>query len=311
MAAKALTIGLDAVRSASVKKYFAKFSTLPPKGIVVSSTQAVPGPATFETLVNAVTAANAEEIVLVTHGFPDGTGLFLPLANRGNAPVGPKVKFTHLKTLAAIAKRTPPNPTEPERELLGLLEDDIKELIAAMKKVQAKKIKLIEFRGCNLGRNAESLKQFREFFGAAMMGAPNLHSFFGDFPAKAGASVMGNHTTSHSGTTHSFPETFGTKKCICCVGINAERKPENGHIVADDKATIDKWIEKMFSPSVKIGSDDTLPIHGLWLIPPLPPIDVNDPNSIFVQPDPPRPFFPLEVDGQGKNEYKARTVYSQ
>lgn len=309
MAAKALTIGLDALRSASVKKYFAKFSTLPPKGLVVGSTTIVTGPASFETLVKAVTAANADEIVLVTHGFPDGTGLHLPLANRAGAAVGPKVKFTHLKTLMAISKRSPAKPTEDERQSLGLPEDDIQELIDAMKKVQAKKIKLIEFRGCNLGRNTDSLKQFREFFGAATMGAPDLHSFFGDFPAKSGASVMGNHTSSHVGTTHSFPETFGDKKCICCVGINGERKPENGHVVADDNATIDKWIGKMFSPSVKLGNDATLPIHGLWLIPPLPPIDVNNPD-IFSQPPPPRPFFPLEVDAQGKNEYKARTIYS-
>ena len=77
-----------------------------------------------------------------------------------------------------------------ERTKTQLTDVEINRLIDLMKKVRAKNFKLVEFRGCNLGRNVSSVDRFRRFFGAQTFGAPKLHSFFGTFPDEG---VVGNY----------------------------------------------------------------------------------------------------------------------
>jgi len=305
MSATAFTIGLNVDLAAAVASYFTKFRVLPPRSLVVNSTVTPRGPASFETLLNAIKAATTTSFVIVVHGYEDGSGLYLPLANRGQSPHGARTKHDKLQMLMTIAGRTPPQATATERTDLDLRDAEIDRLIGLMGDARGKHIQAIEFRGCNLGKNANSVARFRSFFGAASFGAPNLHSFFGRNPVGTGASLMASHASSHQGTTYTYSQTFAGKTCHCCIGVNDERKPQNGHVVADDDATVDAWIQANFDSKATRGTDARLPIHGLWQFPDL---NLNDPD-ILVNTDP-RPIFPLQRDAQNHNAYQAHVVYS-
>lgn len=303
----AFSIGLDVGRANAVRAYFDKFSVLPPRSLAVTSTTTVPGPASFETLIRAVAASKADRFVIVVHGHEDGSGLFLPLANRNRNPVGERTTHDRLRRLRAIAARDPARIDPDDRQLLNLRDAEIERLIQHMQTLQAKNIQAIEFRGCNLGRDLRSVKQFRNFFGASSFGAPDLHSFFGLNPVGTGDRIMGNHTSSHKGTTHTYTQRFADKTCHCCIGVNKQRKPVNGHIVADDEATVDKWIQANLQVKATKGRDRRLPVHGLWEIP---TVDLDDPDPLAGLRDKPRPIFPLALDAQDRNEYERHIVYS-
>ncbi len=305
MPAVAIAINLDNARADAVRSYFAKFAVLPPRNLRIGSTRVVSGPASLENLMDAMLSFQGQkEFAVVTHGFSDGSGLFLQLVTRGQASAGVKVKHDAITTLMAIAARNPAKITADDGTKLEITEKEIDRLIGKMKKIQAIGITTIEFRGCNLGRNSNSVSEFRKFFGAASFGAPKLHSFFGSGPAKFGPQIVAVHARAHQGTTITYTMSFGGKNCHCCIGINLERKPENGHVVADDAGTLDQWIQANFSANATLGTEQSLSIHGLWLIPPI------DPNDIFAKTPEPRPIFPLAKDPQGVNEYALNMLYS-
>lgn len=302
MSATAFTIGLEASLARAVSRYFTKFRVLPPKNLSVTATSTPKGVVCFETLLSAIEAAQTTSAVIVVHGHSDGSGLFLKLAKRGNAAVGEKTTHDKLERLMTIAGRNPVKIEPADNQFLGLKDAEITRLITLMKNVRAKKLQSIEFRGCNLGRDVNSVARFRKFFGAASFGAPKLHSFFGLNPTGTGSGLMGSHTGSHQDTTFTFSQTFSGKTCHCCIGVNDERKPRNGHVVADDDATLDLWIQKNFDSVATRGQDRDLPIHGLWKFP---DIDLNDPLASTD----PKPIFPLEVDSKGQSQYKFHVVY--
>jgi hypothetical protein len=305
MGATAIATNLSQALSDAVKAYFAKFSVLPPRNLRVDATVVLGGPKSLENLMDAMLAAKQQkEFVVITHGFEDGSGLFLKLATRAGSAVGAQVKFDILTRLMTIAARDPLKVLPDDLTKLDITEKEIERLIDKMKKLQALGITAIEFRGCNLGRNVSSVAEFRKFFGAASFGAPKLHSFFGTGPAKAGSDILKVHAKAHTDPTVTYTQMLGGKPCHCCIGLDEHRKPMNGHVVAEDLATIDKWIQANFSPTATLGSDSTLPTHGLWFFPPI------DPNDLFASLPDPRPMFPLGVDAQGKNEYALNVVYS-
>lgn len=310
MPAQCFTLGLDAERAKHVKKYFELFSVLPPKDLMVAKTTTPSGPPTFETLLRAVAASPSNEFVIVVHGFDTGDGLYAKLANRANKAVGAQTTYKKLEIILKIMGRQTQKPTSGEREQLELQADDISELIKLIEKVQAKKIKLIEFRGCNLGRNPHSVAQFRKIFGATSFGAPKLYSFFGESPVGTGSHVMSIHADKHNGTTRTYSQTIDGKTCHCCFGINEKRKPRNGHIVADDKNTLQAWVKNNYSDTVNIDNKKSLFTHGLWFIPEIKKIDLNDPDPLPPKEVPPRPIFPRTTADDGTNEYKMNVVYS-
>ncbi len=304
----ALTLGIEAGLSNAVKAYFEKFKVLPPKNIIVSQTKTLAGVHSFETLLNGILAeTTTTDFVIVVHGHETGNGLFLKLATRDGAPVGFETTNEMLQLLMDISARSPANATSDERTKLQLGDAEINRLLAIMSKVRDKKLGTVEFRGCNLGKNASSVSRFRSFLGAKTFGAPNLHSFFGKFPAKTGASIMSSHAQSHSSNTETYSSTLGGKICSCCIGLNDKKKPQDGHVVADDANTLDAWIKANLDASNSMGKDKDLPLHGLW------EFRKGDPNDPLAVDPPPRPIFPLAVaaDGpdKGKNEYALHVVY--
>ena len=50
----AFTMGLSVDLTSAAREYFSRFSTLPPRGLAITSTTVPTGPVSFETLVGAI-----------------------------------------------------------------------------------------------------------------------------------------------------------------------------------------------------------------------------------------------------------------
>src|SRR5690349_11527830 len=151
----ALTLGIEAGLSGAVSAYFTKFKVLPPKSLMVSQTQTLTGAASFETLLNGMIAEKTTtDFVIVVHGHETGNGLFLKLVTRSGAPAGFETTFEMLKILMDVSARKDQKATTDEKTKLQITDDEIARMIGLMKSVRGKSLGTVEFRGCNLGRNA-------------------------------------------------------------------------------------------------------------------------------------------------------------
>jgi hypothetical protein len=293
------TAGISDEEHSWVVSYFARFGLMNPYNVRPAPVTRVL-PATFKELLNAVATTTHTQVVIVAHGFDDGSGLFLPLV-AGRPPI---VTHDQLDKLMIIANKNPPVATEKDALLLGLTKAEIQDLVDLTIVLRNKKppVDLIEFRGCFLGKKYLSLNRFRLFFSAKKMGAPKIGGFFGLFPANYGPGIMKSHTTSHVPTTHTFTflEPFSSPPgtCLCCIQVDGNKEPQQGHLVADTLSALNRWTFDKFINSAPPGDH---PVHFLFdKSPPLPP----GVSAAQVPALKPKPYFPLEA------EYAAQIVYS-
>ena len=292
------TAGVSVNEHSLVASYFARFMLMRPY-IVRPTTITQVLPATFKGLLEAVAKATATQVVIVAHGYSDGSGLFLPLV-MGKAHT---TMHYDLDKLMTIAKRVPPVATDAEALSLDLTKGQIQDLVDLKNVLENKKppINVIEFRGCYLGKNYLSLSRFRQFFGANKIGAPKIGGFFGNFPHSHAAGILTSHTTSHVGTTYTYPESYSSPagKSFCCIGVDGNKDPQNGHLVADTQSALDRWVFHKFLPGMA-ASPGNIPVHFLFdKSPPLPP----GVPALATSPTP-EPYFPLS------DEYAKQIVYS-
>jgi hypothetical protein len=301
MTAVGFTANISIAEHNLVASYFAKYMLMNPY-IVQPTTVTQVFPATFEKLLEAVSKTIATQVVIVTHGFTDGSGLYLPLvAGKGH------VTHDQLDKLMIVANKTPPVATGADAQSLGLTRAEFQGLVDLTNILKKKKppLDLIEFRGCYLGKNYQSLTRFRQFFGANKMGAPKIGGYFVLFPHKHGTGILATHTKSHVGTTHTYPESFSAPagKCLCCIGVDTNDEPENGHLVADTQDALNRWVSNKFLSGASLPTGN-IPLHFLFdKSPPLPPLPPGVLATAVPKPKP-EPYYPLSV------EYAAQIRYS-
>ena len=300
MPAKCIVIGLNQTTIRDIAGYFSTFSTLPPNDLVVGNVTTPRGAATLETLLNAINGAGSNEIVVVAHGYRNGSGLYLPLVSGASTEERTSRGRTTKRNLSRLIRLSASTDTISREELqrIGINRQAALRLIRLMQRVRTLQLNLLEFRGCNLGRDQDSLRTFASFFGVRRIGAPNLHSFFGTFDANAGAGPFSTHRQSHRGTTYSYP--FLNQNLYVCIGVNQEDKPANGHVVARSQVHIQTWIRENIK-DITVPPGRNLPVHGLWQFPQL---DLSDPTSI-VEEQNPKPIFPLAAN----SEYSRHIIY--
>jgi len=299
MPAKCIAIGLNQITNRDITRYFTTFSTLPPNDLAIDSVTTPRGAATLETLLNAVISSRVSDILVVAHGYRNGSGIYLPLAHGANTAEGSNRGRTTKQNLSRLIRmaNTPDSIQSEDLQRLAINRQAARRLIRLMQRVRGLHLNLLEFRGCNLGRDQESLRAFANFFGVRRIGAPDLHSFFGTFDANAGTGPFSNHSEQHRGTTYSYRYLSGN--LIVCIGVQAN-KPANGHVVARTQSQIQTWIRENIK-AITVQANRQLPVHGLWEIPAL---NLDDPTAIVDEQNP-RPIFPLAAN----NEYRRHIVY--
>lgn len=274
-AAHVITLGLGAGLNKDVQAWFRQFNYLPPLPLTAVRVDTHEGNETFERLLQLVAASSHQRFILMAHGHEDGSGLFLKLAAGSGAATEHKFleRFMQLAAGATFDAQ--------DRRLLGIDRKGLDRILDLMRKVRAKKIDCIEFRACNLGRSTLGLDRFRRFFGARLLGAPDLHSFFGHGPVVTDPKLLDSHERGHdskSWESYEFPHWLRPSDVkpdlVCCFRVNSHNKPNGGHIAADSPARLDAWIKKYVMPGGKQPAGD-MALHGLW----------NTTRQIFLEPE--------------------------
>jgi hypothetical protein len=296
--AHVITMGLENDINGNIKAWFKQFNFLPPIPLTAGQVDTVLShDASLEHLLELMLKSTFTNFILIIHGEPDGSGLIVRLFARSsklttfhydlqklmdvdaNVSTMSEADFGvmgfapldhHTK---ALLKRQ--NRKDPRQER-------VEKMLDLMHQVRSKNIDSIEFRSCNLGKNALSLQRFREFFGARLAGAPDLHTVFGRTDTRVGEEFLKTHKRHHPVTTDSpywetynFPWAHNSQgvvgeprtlpRLVCCFGLNDEMKPESkGHIVADTAATFDAWIEQYVMPTGST-SGNAMAMHCLWV----------------------------------------------
>jgi hypothetical protein len=297
VSAHVITMGLENDINGNIKAWFKQFNFLPPIPLTAAQVDTVSHPLSFEHLLELVLQSTYTNFILIIHGQPDGSGLYLPLFAHSSKYSTFHYDLQKLMDVDADVSRM----SEADFRVMGFApldahtktslkqnnrkdprQERVDRMLDLMHQVRNKKIDCIEFRSCNLGKNVLSLQRFREFFGARLAGAPDLHTVFGRADTRVGDKFLKIHMKNHPITTDSpywetynFPWAHNSQgvvgepptlpRLVCCFNLNKDMKPESkGHIVADTAATFDAWIKQHVMPfGSQSGSE--MAMHCLWV----------------------------------------------
>jgi hypothetical protein len=309
MPAHVITLGLGAPMDQDVKTWFRQFNYLPPLPLTAARVDTHEGNHTFEHLLTLVAASPHQRFILMAHGHQDGSGLYLKLAPGTSAATEHKFlgRFMELADGAAF--------NDYDHKKLGMNKAGVQRILDLMQKIRAKRIDCIEFRACNLGRDRLGLDRFRQFFGARLLGAPDLHSFFGQGAAITDRKMLDTHQRGHVGgtawETYEFPHWLRPRDVkpdlVCCFKLDGENKPRGGHIAADSPARLDAWIKKYVMAGAQQPKGD-MALHGLWNLTRqiiLEPEDINEPLGGWGGPTDKKLILPLTEN------YRKHIIYSR
>jgi hypothetical protein len=300
MAASAhvIMMGLENDINRNIKAWFKQFNFLPPIPLTAGQVDTVLlHDASFEHLLELMLKSTFTSFILIIHGEPDGSGLFLPLFRNSSKK---ETFYYDLQKLMDVDANVSAM-SEADFGVMGFApldrhtraslkqhnrkdprEEPVEKMLDLMHQVRSKNIDSIEFRSCNLGKNILSLQRFREFFGARLAGAPDLHTVFGRTDTRVGDKFLKIHMKNHPITqkspyweTYNFPWAHNSQgvvgerptlpRLVCCFGLNDEMKPESkGHIVADTAATFDAWIKQYVMPTGSTSGNE-MAMHCLWV----------------------------------------------
>jgi hypothetical protein len=262
--AHVITLGLNQALNESIRAWFREFNFMPPVPLQAAQVDTVTGTASFEGLLQRMVDSVHKNFILIIHGHEDGSGLYLQLA-----PGQAKVHTSHLdlqELMDVDAGLT--QMSAKDRATMGIGKPHINRLLDLMRRVRQKQLGCVEFRSCNLGKNSISLSRFRQFLGAKVVGAPNLHTVFGVVPLVIRQDFDKFHKHFHPGSnweTYNFPNALTDPDLVCCFRLNELQKPEfGGHIATDTSASADAWIQKWIMPSGR-HTGKTMAMHSLWI----------------------------------------------
>ncbi len=270
MLADGIAIGLEAFLNNSATAYFKKHKVLPPRDLAIASVSVPSGPASFENLLQAMKKSKQASFLVYAHGHSDGSGLYIKLASRKGGPIGQQTTFNNLELIIRLGEGDKP-PNDRDLKFLGINKDELNRLTSLMQDMRNKNIDAIEFRGCNLGRNPSSMKNFKDFFGTKNFGAPDLYSFFGTSPVQIGQKLVDENEKRLPKMKdldwhiyrYSFEQPAGI--LISNIATDGELKAKAGAIVADSVATVQRWVKKYVDAnSTYEATERSVSLHGMW-----------------------------------------------
>jgi|GEM_PF-2663424 len=233
---------------------------------------------TLDSVLDAIIAAQASEVIVVCHGDSDG----LMLRTHSNASAG--ADRTVLTALGADHRGEDVGfdgmkivtPIKSDDDVKDLMKTNLAQVAVLRKKmntVRAMKLNHIAFRACSMGSSDESMKAFLQFFGCASISAPTLEDTYGSFAAKPTPDFDGWVKNTRKAMFHVFSDgkvaiatkwAGGINYRIDCRGTN--------------RSEIAKWVKK----HVVTGSFDPANVvfHGMKIPDGIMPL--NQTNIYFI-----------------------------
>ncbi|OAI41998.1 hypothetical protein AYO40_06840 [Planctomycetaceae bacterium SCGC AG-212-D15] len=305
------------------KNYFDTFNQL--SGLTVTKSEKFT-PIVFETVLDSIVNKHpkVENFLLWAHGNPNGLNMALTNNARINTPV-PRVRASGatLTTLMEIDDKQkkikassdpdkllmPDGVTTFQKHVDGLIkglmigDDGVNNVLKLMNKIQARQLKTIEFRACNMGTHKAIVEVFRKFFGATKLGAPKAKAAYGtakpgigEAAYKALKDVAGTRTDQLGSNKELFAFNF-TQDATIGQGVqttSTATSPTNATgrdvarmdtvaCAATTKGTVNQWIASKIMGG-KSTIKDEFPIHFLLTTPPSFPLENDYKNNITYAP---------------------------
>jgi hypothetical protein len=145
-------------------------------------------------------------------------------------------------------------------------QDRVDRLINKMLRLQAKRIREVQFRACNIGKDASSLYEFRKFFGADHLCAPDVRSGIGSvtpsIDRRAVDRLARNRRT----------QVFNIPSGRFAILINVLNGDFKAFCAADAQAAANEWVATHIMPNSRFRRG-AFPIHFLKMQPPAFPLD--------------------------------------
>jgi hypothetical protein len=165
-------------------------------------TRAVPiAHITLEGLLDAILATPADaskrDVIVVGHALD--IGLAMPLTSHGRAQARVDVirmigADSHAPGGIAAAVST-----REVGQVCGLPERAVESLRAKMNRVRALRPNSVSFRACNIGRWADTLRDYQRFFGCSRVTAPDLRDTYGRVDSELQTSQLDRWLQHHRG----------------------------------------------------------------------------------------------------------------
>ena len=269
----------------SYVKGFCAANPLPPIPLSVSPVDVIDGNLTFIDLLNAIIKTKATDLLLVVHGLLGGSGLAVPITKGA-----PNVTGKRLEMLAQAAS----GASLSDKQAAEFGSDHkkvIPELLGLRSKVRAMNLHTIEWRACDLGKDPGVLQQFRDFFGANLMGAPVIENNFGVTTPNILASNKIPDRFWREFKRYDYPDKSNTKVTYFLKLDEGTGWPVEGAIFAESKDDLQAWIQTKINPKGTVPQGPMF-MHHLWK-----EADKDHPL------DPGTPILPLEA------EYKSNITF--
>ncbi len=269
----------------SLVKGFCAANPMPPIPLSVSPIDITEGDLTFADLLRAIIKSKATDLLLVPHGILGGTGVALPIAKGTPWATGKRLE---LLMQAASGKSL------SDRQAAEFGSDHKKvvpELLDLMEKVRAMNLNTVEWRSCGLGKDPGVLKQFRDFFGANLMGAPTMDNNFGAAVTNIRPINKIPEKFWKEFKHYDYPDKVHTKVTYF-LKLDEKGDPSEGAIFAESKDDLKDWIQQNINPKGTVPQNGSIFMHHLWKEP-----DKDHPLDLGT------PILPLEA------EYKDNITY--
>jgi hypothetical protein len=230
-----ITANITDIEHGWVSRYFARCRSLAPLGIPVSENVQRVQDRSFIGLLAAIQAANDSKVVVVTHGFSDGSGLFLPLypTAAGLPTSAPYTTDDMLYRLSGIAQ-----DADAKRPLSGpsfsVKSRTSRGSTLTRWSPRPRRSTPREGEGADrvprvlLGKNTDLAPAFRRFLGAKASARQTS-------TATSGASRTGvrrvrdeDARDGHTGSRRRTLRRHRQGKCLVCMSLNAQNKPAAG-----------------------------------------------------------------------------------
>jgi hypothetical protein len=145
-------------------------------------TRAVPiAHITLEGLLDAIlaTPADASKRDVIVVGHAQAIGLAMPLTSHGRAQARVDVIRMLATDREAPGAMAAAVSAREVNQFCGLAVPAVEALRAKMNRVRALRLNSVSFRACNIGRWADTLRDYQRFFGCSRVTAPDLRDTYG------------------------------------------------------------------------------------------------------------------------------------
>jgi len=212
---------------------------------------------------------NGGDIVIVTHGVPEGLTMAL-VARQAEGSRRHRVSAGTDALNVLMSNR----PASEKTQVLKLRDAELRSLLDGMARVRALSLACVEFRSCNVGDWSDTLRALWRFFGARTVGAPDLRDAYAFIDV--GSVTRDERAWRAWHRRHPGAVLYNLSEgrfALQTTGGQEGSTRFQAQAIADSRHAVASWLREHFPPSASTPPAGSFPIHALWQSPLIFPLD--------------------------------------